>query len=365
MKKNSLSVIIPCLNEEETLGLCLKKAKNSLKKYKIPGEIIVVDNGSKDSSVKIAKKFGAKVFVESKNKGYGCALRAGIKKAKGDFILMADADNSYDFSIINKFYKKLIEGYDFVQGCRFPIGGGVIKKNAMPISHKIFGNPFFSLLLKIFFQSPFNDVYCGMRAFKRNIALKHSYICDGMQFALENLIKFLLTTKNVTEIPITLHKDGRTKHRGHLNTVSDGVKTLKLILIFSPNWIYAFLSLFLTFIFQEDLNYFFSNFKNNTFFDISNLVLLYLILLIQIFFFWVYSKLVTINLGFSKENEFLNIFFKVFKIEYLLLLMLVYFIMILANILTLQNHIFNLIFCIIFFNSLMISMTELEKKKKF
>ena len=150
-EKNSLSVIIPCLNEEETLGHCLLKAKKSLKKYKIPGEIIVVDNGSQDNSIKIAKKFGARVVLENKNKGYGCALRKGIKVAKGDYILMADADNSYDFSIINKFYDKLINGYDFVQGCRFPIGGGVIKKNAMPITHKLFGNPFFSLLLKIFF----------------------------------------------------------------------------------------------------------------------------------------------------------------------------------------------------------------------
>ena len=203
-----------------------------------------------------------------------------------------------------------------------------------------------------------------MRAFKRQIALKHSYICDGMQFALENLIKLLLTSKNVTEIPITLYKDGRTKHRGHLKTVSDGVKTLKLILIFSPNWIYAFFTLCLTYFFKEDLNYFISNF-DNTSYEISNFMILYFVLLIQIFFFWVYSKLITINLGFHKENKFLNIFFKIFKIEYLLVMMLIYIIMALANIFTLQNYFFNLMFCIIFFNSLVISMTELEKKKKF
>ena len=207
MKKNSLSVIIPCLNEEETLGICLKKIKKAFIKYEIPGEIIVVDNGSIDNSVIIAKKYGVKIVIEDKNKGYGSALKTGIKKAKGDFILMGDADNSYDFSIINRFYKKLICGYDFVQGCRFPIGGGIIKKNAMPISHKLFGNPFFSFLLRLLFKSPFNDVYCGMRAFNRKIALKHAYICNGMQFALENLIKFIISTKNVIEIPITLHKD--------------------------------------------------------------------------------------------------------------------------------------------------------------
>ena len=360
----NLTILIPCLNEEETIGKCIFKARNSLKKYKIKGEVLVIDNGSTDNSVEISKKCGARVIIETKFKGYGYALRKGIKNSRGKYIIMGDGDDSYDFKIINSFYKKLIKGYDLVQGCRFPSGGGTIKKDAMPITHRYIGNPFFSLLLKILFGSPFNDVYCGMRGFKRSIAMKHNYICKGMQFAVEHLIKFFLTTKKITEIPIILHKDGREKHTGHLKTYSDGFKTLKLLLFFSPTWIYFIFECILILIFHEEIKKAIVLY-NDSLTEALNESFIFIILSLQIFFLWVFSKQISLNLGFSKENSFINFFFKVFKIEYLILIVIILFINTLffeqfeisKNLLVLTS--------VITFNSLMISITELTKNKKF
>ncbi len=358
-----LTILIPCLNEEDTIGKCINKAKTSMKKNKIKGEILIIDNGSTDNSIKISRRLGARVILETKHKGYGIALRKGIINAKGKYIIMGDADDSYDFSIINKFYKKLVNGYDFVQGCRFPSGGGRIKKNAMPFSHQYFGNPFFSYLLKFLFKIPFNDVYCGMRGFKKSIALKHNYICKGMQFAIENLLKFHLTSKKVTEIPIILHKDGRKQHSGHLKTVSDGIKTLKLILLLSPTWFYFIFQAFLFLLFFNDLT---NSFQNELGFN--NLIskhLLFISISLQLFFLWVYSRLTSINLGFSKEGNFLKLFFKFFKIEYLILfLVILLFVVFFLNQYSINLN-FIILVSIITFNSLIVSLTELLKNKQY
>ena len=205
-----LSVVIPCLNESETIELCISKCKKSIKDMGVEAEIIIADNGSTDGSIDIAKSLGA-IVVNVEGKGYGSALIGGIKKAKGKYIIMADADDSYDFSKISEFFLKLEEGYDIVQGCRFPIGGGKIEEKAMPVSHKYFGNPFFSMLSKLFFSLPFNDVYCGYRGFNRLKFLELNHFSNGMVFALENLIKFKVSGAKCAEIPVTLHKDGRKK----------------------------------------------------------------------------------------------------------------------------------------------------------
>ena len=228
------------MNEVETIGICITKSLKSIKKNNIKGEVVVADNGSTDGSLDIAKKLGARI-INVKNRGYGSALIAGIKNAKGKYVIMADADNSYDFSILDKFYKKLLEGYDLVQGCRFPIGGGKIEKNAMPISHKYFGNPFLSFVSKLFFSLPFNDVYCGFRGFNRKKFLELDHFSNGMVFAIENLIKFKISGAKCAEIPITLYKDGRKKGKSHLNTISDGWNTLRFLMVTCPKWVYFFL----------------------------------------------------------------------------------------------------------------------------
>ena len=150
-----LSVVIPCLNEEETIGVCLKKACTTLENNKINYEIIVADNGSVDNSVKIALSYPKVKVITVEKKGYGITLRTGITHSQGKYILMADADDSYDFGDIMKFLNKIKSGYQLVQGCRFPSGGGTIVKGAMPISHKIFGNPFLSKIAQIIYEIPF------------------------------------------------------------------------------------------------------------------------------------------------------------------------------------------------------------------
>ena len=155
-----LSVVIPCLNESETLKICIEKAKKKISELGIKGEIIISDNGSTDGSQKIAKELGAKVF-DASIKGYGAAVNNGIKNSIGKYILIADGDDSYNFEDISIFYNKINEGFDLVQGCRMPSGGGKIKKGAMPISHRLIGNPMFSTLVKLFYNVKFNDVYCG------------------------------------------------------------------------------------------------------------------------------------------------------------------------------------------------------------
>ena len=196
-----ISVVLPCLNESETIAACIKKAKKQIQLLNIKGEIIVADNGSKDGSIIISKKLGARV-INVKNKGYGNALRAGIKTAKGKYILIADADDSYNLNDLSKFYKKIDKGYDIVQGCRLPKGGGKINSGAMPITHKLIGNPLFSFLTKILYQVPFNDVYCGMKILRKDFFKKINFFSTGMVFCLEILIKSKINNAKMGELPI-------------------------------------------------------------------------------------------------------------------------------------------------------------------
>jgi glycosyltransferase involved in cell wall biosynthesis len=229
-----LSVVIPCLNEEDTLGTCLSKLETVAKKENFTLEVIVADNGSKDKSIGIASQFNAKV-VHVSRKGYGAALMGGIEQAKAPFVLMADADDSYDFLEVPKFFKKTKEGFDLVQGCRLPRGGGKIIKGAMPWAHRHIGNPLFTFLVRSWFNSPINDVYCGMRAFKKSFYDSLKMRCTGMEFATEMIIKAANSGAKTVEVPITLHKDGRIQHPPHLRTIRDGWKTLQFFLICAPS----------------------------------------------------------------------------------------------------------------------------------
>ncbi len=233
-----LSVVMPCLDEADTVGNCILKARYALERLGIRGEILVADNGSRDDSVQIAEELGARV-VHVEQRGYGAALMAGIEASRGRFIVMGDADDSYDFTQLAKFYDRLCEGADLVQGCRLPAGGGKVLPGAMPWLHHL-GNPALTWLVRKMFNAPINDVYCGMRAFRRDLYNRLDLRCTGMEFATEMIIKCSLFDARISEIPIILHPDGRRAHRPHLRTFHDGWKTLRFFLIQSPRW--AFLA---------------------------------------------------------------------------------------------------------------------------
>jgi glycosyltransferase involved in cell wall biosynthesis len=243
-----LSVVIPCLNEAETLGVCIEKAFEGIAAAGTPNaplgaEVIVADNGSTDGSREIAEELGARV-VPVNERGYGAALMGGIEAARGRFVIMGDADDSYDFREVPRFVEKLREGFDLVQGCRLPSGGGTIEEGAMPWSHRWIGNPLFSLLVRRWFKAPIHDVYCGLRGFTKALYLRLEQQCTGMEFATEMIIKASLRAERIAEIPITLRRDGRTLREPHLRTVKDGWRTLRFFLLFSPRWLFLAPGLF-------------------------------------------------------------------------------------------------------------------------
>lgn len=228
-----VSVVIPCLNEENTLASCIEKAQRALREHNIVGEIVVADNGSTDLSRAVAEREGARV-VMVKEPGYGSALMGGIAAASGRFVIIGDADDSYDFLEIPGFVEKLREGFDLVQGCRLPAGGGSIRPGAMPFLHRWVGNPFFSFLVRRWFHAPINDVYCGLRGFTKAMYRRLDQRCTGMEFATEMIIKASLRGEKIAEVPITLHPDRRTSHAPHLKTFRDGWRTFRYFLMCSP-----------------------------------------------------------------------------------------------------------------------------------
>ena len=232
-----VSIVMPCLNEAETLGQCIAKAQRALSDAKINGEVIVADNGSSDGSQAIAERMGARVVPVSE-RGYGNALMGGIASARGRFIIMGDADDSYDFLEIPRFVEKLREGYQLVQGCRLPSGGGRIMPGAMPPLHRYWGNPMFSAMARRWFRAPIHDVYCGLRGFEKRFYAELDQRCTGMEFATEMIIKSSLRGARIAEVPITLHPDGRTIRAPHLRTFRDGWRTLRFFLMYSPRYLF-------------------------------------------------------------------------------------------------------------------------------
>jgi glycosyltransferase involved in cell wall biosynthesis len=227
--KCTISVVLPCLNEKDTVGLCVKKAKEALKNLKIQGEIIGADNGSHDGSGEIAKEAGARVILVNE-KGYGNAVLGGVRVAEGDYIIMADADDSYDLSDIEPFVLKFKEGYDVVIGCRFPKGGGKIHDGAMPLLHRWVGTPVFSLLISKFFGVKLFDINCGFRGFRKSFFDSLNLTSSGMELASEIIVKTIKNNGKIAEIPIVLYKDGRHETSSHLRTFRDGLRHLLVIL---------------------------------------------------------------------------------------------------------------------------------------
>jgi glycosyltransferase involved in cell wall biosynthesis len=232
-----LSIVMPCLNEADTIGSCIRSAQRALAENDIAGEILIADTGSTDGSQDIATRLGARV-ISVAEKGYGSALMGGIAAAQGRYILMGDADDSYDFAEVPRFLARLREGYELVQGCRLETGGGVVKPGAMPVLHRIWGNPMFSAMARTWFRAPIHDVHCGMRAFTKELYQRLDQQCTGMEFASENIIKASLLGARMTEVPITLRPDGRVSHPPHLKTFRDGWRHLRFYLMYSPRWLF-------------------------------------------------------------------------------------------------------------------------------
>jgi glycosyltransferase involved in cell wall biosynthesis len=235
-----LSIIMPCLNEAETLEICIRKARHSLEKNKIEGEIIVADNGSTDGSQTIALKLGVRV-VHATTEGYGNAVLKGITEARGRFIIMGDADDSYDFSNLEPFIEKLRDGYDLVMGNRFK---GGIKKGAMPFLHRYLGNPVLTRIGRFFFHSAVGDFHCGLRGFSKEAVKKMKLQTTGMEFASEMVVKATLLGLRVAEVPTSLSPDGRSR-KPHLRSWRDGWRHLRFMLLYCPRWLFFYPGLLL------------------------------------------------------------------------------------------------------------------------
>ncbi len=235
-----LSIVMPCLNEAETLEICIKKAKQFFQTAGISGEVLIADNGSTDGSQQIAEENGARV-VSIPTKGYGSALIGGIQAAQGKYIIMGDADDSYDFSSLSAFVEKLREGYELVMGNRFK---GGIMPNAMPPLHRYLGNPVLSGIGRLFFKTPIGDFHCGLRGFSKEAILKLDLHTSGMEFASEMVVKATLHKLKITEVPTILHKDGRSRPP-HLRSWRDGWRHLRFLLMYSPRWLFLYPGIFM------------------------------------------------------------------------------------------------------------------------
>ncbi|CAB4372300.1 MAG: glycosyltransferase [Actinobacteria bacterium] len=230
-----LSVVLPCLNEAETLAVCIRKARASMNELGIDGEVVIADNGSTDGSQDIARSEGARV-VDVPTRGYGAALIAGITDAKGTFVIMGDADDSYDLSNLGPFVEALRGGAELVMGNRF---AGGIAPGAMPALHRYLGNPVLTAVGRVLFRSPVKDFHCGLRGFRRDAILELDLRTTGMEFASEMVVKATLNKLTIVEVPTTLSPDGRSRPP-HLRTWRDGWRHLRFLLLYSPKWLFLY-----------------------------------------------------------------------------------------------------------------------------
>lgn len=228
-----LTILMPCLNEAETLATCVDKAEGYLRRSGVDGEVLIADNGSTDGSQQIARDHGARV-VDIPVKGYGAALIGGMEAARGRYVIMGDADDSYDFTNLDPFVERLRAGDDLVMGNRFR---GGIEPGAMPPLHKYLGNPVLTWIGRVLFRSPIKDFHCGLRGYRRQSMLDLELKTTGMEFASEMVVKSTLAGLQVSEVPTTLRKDGRSRPP-HLRSWRDGWRHLRFLLIFSPRWLF-------------------------------------------------------------------------------------------------------------------------------
>lgn len=228
-----VSVVMPCLNEARTVGRCVEKAQRALKELGVRGEVVVADNGSTDGSQDLARQQGARV-IHVEPKGYGSALQAGIDAARGRYVIMGDADDSYDFSRLEPFIQRLRAGDDLVMGNRFR---GGIQPRAMPWHHRYIGNPVLTGILNLFFHSPIRDAHCGLRGFRKDAYANLHLTTPGMEFASEMVVKACLNHQKISEVPVVLHPDGRDRPP-HLRSFRDGWRHLRFLLLMCPVWLF-------------------------------------------------------------------------------------------------------------------------------
>ena len=312
-----LSVVMPCLNEVDTLETCIKKAVEGIRDANIAGEILIADNGSTDGSPDLARRLGARV-VNVSAKGYGNALMGGIAAARGRFIIMGDADDSYDFREIPRIVGKLREGYELVQGCRLPSGGGTVMPGAMPFLHRWWGNPMFSVMARSWFRAPIHDIYCGLRGLTKELYLRLDQRCTGMEFATEMIIKSSLYREKIAEVPITLHPDGRKSHAPHLKTFRDGWRTLRFFLMYSPRWLFLTPGILLTILGLIGYALALPGVRiNQIAFDAHTLLFASLFILCgyQTILFAIFTKTFAISQGLLPEDPRMNRFFKMVYLE--------------------------------------------------
>ncbi len=317
MQKNNeveLTILMPCLNEEETIEICIKKAQKALKENNIRGEVLIADNGSTDKSKQLALKCGARV-IDVPEKGYGNAITEGTKQALGKYCVIGDCDDSYDFSNILPFLEKLRDGYDLVMGNRYK---GGIEKGAMPWSHRYIGTPIISFLGRLFYKLKIGDFNCGMRGYNRNSIIDLDLKCTGMEYASEMIVQANLNGLKITEIPTTLKKDGRTRPP-HLNSFYDGWRHLKFLFMYSPKWLFLIPGFILMIIgLIGSIIFIFKNIQ------LGSIVLgvhsrLYLgamvVVGLQMIIFAMFAKIYAINSGMNPKNDRMSKFLNRMTVE--------------------------------------------------
>ena len=301
-----VSIIMPCLNEAETLETCIRKAQWFIKENDLAGEVIIADNGSTDGSQAIARRLDARV-VNIPTKGYGSALKGGIAAARGKYIIMGDADDSYDFSNLNPFIAKLRNGYDLVMGNRF-LGG--IEDGAMPFLHRYLGNPVLTGIGKLLFASACNDFHCGLRGFRKDAISYLDLQTTGMEFASEMVVKATLHKMQITEVPTILSPDGRSRPP-HLNTWRDGWRHLRFLLMYSPRWLFFYPGIFMIIAgFLATLSLLPSPKVNTLLYSSSAMTIGF-----QVVMFALFTKVFGISEGLLPEDRRLNRLFKYLNLE--------------------------------------------------
>ena len=309
-----VSIVMPCLNEAETLAACIRKAQRTIEDYGLSAEIVIADNGSTDGSQLIASELGARV-VDVARKGYGSALIGGIDAARGRSVIMGDADDSYDFTAIAPLVDKLREGFDLVVGNRF---AGGIEPGAMPWSHRWVGNPVLTWISRVFFHTPVGDMHCGLRGFRKDAYEKMRLRATGMEFASEMVIKASLQRMKIAEVPVTLSPDGRSR-APHLRTWRDGWRHLRFMLLFSPRWLFLYpgLALFVASMAVGALLEAGPVYLGQVRFDIHTLVLAGFGCLIgyQLIVFAVFTKVFAMQQGFHPRNATYSTLFRHVRLE--------------------------------------------------
>jgi glycosyltransferase involved in cell wall biosynthesis len=301
-----LTILMPCLNEAETLETCIKKAQDYLKNHGVSGEVIIADNGSTDGSQEIVNQMGARL-VNIPEKGYGSALRGGIAAAYGQYIIMGDADDSYDFTNLTPFLEKLRQGYDLVMGNRFK---GGIKPGAMPRLHRYLGNPVLTWIGKLFFKSNSSDFHCGLRGFRKDAIERLNLHTTGMEFASEMVVKASLYNLKITEVPTTLSPDGRSRPP-HLRSWRDGWRHLRFLLLYSPRWLFLYPGIFLMLVGLVSTFWFLATPKVHSLLYSATAI----IIGFQITAFAVFTKAFAITEGLLPEDKRLKRLFQYINLE--------------------------------------------------